>query len=259
MKRTLVLALTLIPLAGIAGKSTVTPLKAMVHATVVDEQNTVQYFNDASYCSTTEVDTAALAPDGAARVTTTAYDFFNWNPYPNVSAGQYNNHTFCGTGTCLRAEFNSGDKTLSIDTRVTGNPVRIFTVGFSEPWDLLNDQPGTQVPPWGTALSTPGLFEALASSSMTTQGVCTSMACPEAREIQAKFWFTDPGNPDVTWRLTWNHIRVLRVSSSSWYFVGSACDGSQVAGLSKLEGSRTRPRETNQGYYLVPFFISAQK
>jgi hypothetical protein len=38
-----------------------------------------------------------------------------------------------------------------------------------------------------------------------------------------------------------------------------ACDGSQVGGLSKLEGSRTRPRETNSGYYLIPLFVAAER
>lgn len=262
MKRKLLLALALLPLAALAGKpSSVVALKAQVHATVVDEQNSWAFFHDnETGCSNPpEVDVAAFAADAAAPVTTTAWNFFNWNPVANLSAGVYDNGSFCGTGTCLRAEFNSSDKTFSLDTRVTGNPLRTFTVGFGEPWDLVNDRPASHVPPWGTVLRSPGLFEALASSSLTAMGVCTTNACPEAREIQAKFWFTEPGNADVTWRLTWNHIRVLRVSTATWYFLADACDGSQVAGLSKLEGSRTRPRETNQGYYLVPFFIGVDR
>jgi hypothetical protein len=265
MKKTIQSALAIvilaIPSAAAAAKPAANfPLTAKVHSTVVDEQNTSLFLGDPYACAGgTEVDVAALAPDAAAGVTTTAWNFFNWSPFPDVPAGVYDNRTFCGTGTCLRAEFNSSDKTFSLDTRVTGNPQRTFSVAFNEPWDLANDQPATHVPPWGPALSTAGLFEALASSSISQLAVCTNAACKEGREIQAKFWFTDPNNADVTWRLTWNHMRVLRVGPTTWYFLASACDGSQVAGLSRLEGSRTRPRETNQGYYLIPFFISADK
>ena len=265
MKKTipsaLAVAILAIPLAAVAAKpASNVPLTAKVHSTAVDEQNTAVFLNDPYACAGgTEVDVAALAPDGAATVTTDTWNFTPWTSYGPVSAGVYDNKSFCGTGTCLRAEFNSSDKTFSLDTRVTGNPVRKFNVAFDEPWDLANDLPATHQPPWGQALSTAGLFEALASSSISQLAVCSSAACMEGREIQAKFWFTDPNNSAVTWRLTWNHMRVLRVGPTTWYFVASACDGSQVAGLSKLEGSRTRPRETNQGYYLIPFFISADR
>ena len=264
MKKTiqsaLAAAILAVPFAASAGKPAATfPLTAKVHATAVDEQNTAVFLGDPEACTGgAEVDVAGFAPDGAAVVATNTWNFTPWTLYGPVLAGVYDNRTFCGTGTCLRAEFNSSDKTFSLDTRVTGGPLRTFNIAFDEPWDLANNVPGTRFAPWA-ALQTAGLFEALASSSLSQMPVCTTAACTEGREIQAKFWFTDPVNADVTWRLTWNHMRVLRVGPTTWYFVGSACDGSQVAGLSKLEGSRTRPRETNQCYYLIPFFISADK
>ena len=260
LQSALAVAILAVPLAAAAAKpAPAVSLTAKVHSTVVDQHNTAVFGGDPEACAGgTEIDVAALAPDTADPVSTLTWNFTPFSAYGPVPAGEYENKTFCGTGMCLRAEFNSSDKTFSLDTRVTGNPVRKFNVAFDEPWDLFNDVPGIRLAPWA-ALQTAGLFEALATSSISQMQVCTTAACPQAREIQAKFWFTDPDNADVTWRLTWNHMRVLRVGPTTWYFVGSACDGSQVAGLSKLEGSRTRPRETNKGYYLVPFFISADR
>jgi hypothetical protein len=63
----------------------------------------------------------------------------------------------------------------------------------------------------------------------------------------------------VTWRIDWAHVRVLRLSSTTWYIIADACDGSQVAGLSKLSGSRTLPKAVLNGYYKIPFFVSANQ
>jgi hypothetical protein len=85
--------------------------------------------------------------------------------------------------------------------------------------------------------------------------VCSSKACPEARQINTKLWFNDASG--AQWRVDWAAIRVLRISTRTWYFVADACGGSQLAGLSKLEGTRTKPRDVLNGYFLIPMFFSA--
>ena len=250
----------LLPFAALAGKPTASStfaLKATVYSTVIDEQDTVGYFHDGGVTGCPDaplVDAAGITADAAAATTASAWNFFNWNAVADP-AGTYDNGSYCAsTGSCLRAEFNSSDKTFTLDTRTTANPLRKFTLDFTDPYD-----PNPNAPSFGPSRTTAGLFEVLGSASMTGMAVCSTHACPEAREIPAKFWFSDPVASDTTWRVDWTHIRVLRVSPSTWYFIADACDGSQVAGLSKLVGSRTRPRETNQGYYLIPIFIGAEK
>jgi len=265
MKKTIPLALAAVlvaaPLIASAAKPSVVPLKARVFFTMVDEQNTADYFHDGGITgcpSPPEVDSPGLIPDTGAAVLASAWDIPGWTSVTGLTAGAYDNGTFCASSTaCLRAEFNSGDKTLSIDTRTTAGPVRRFTLDFGDGWDLANDVPSDFVPSVGQAVTTPGLFEVLGTAALTQMGVCSSRACLEAREYPAKFWFVDGAG--ITWRVDWRHMRVLRVSADTWYLVADSCDGSQVAGLSKLEGSRTRPRETNQGYYLAPFFISVKR
>lgn len=247
------------PLTAAAGKPTVTPLKAKVFGTVIDEQDTVGYFRDGGITGCPdppEVDVAGLLPD-TPTVLSSAWTQPGWSPWSNVTSGNYDNGTNClpGSSACLRADLTSSDKTLSIDTRTTTGP-RKFTLDLSDAWDLVNDRPMVNIPSIGQTVVTPALFEVLGTSSLTGMGVCSTAACLEAREYPAKFWFDVGG---VTWRVDWRHMRVLRVATNTWYFIADACDGSQVAGLSKLEGSRTKPRETNQGYFLVPFFISVQK
>ena len=253
-------ALALAPLPALAAKPaapSAVALKATVFTTVVDEQDTVGFFHDGGVTGCPDaplVDAAGITADAAAATTASAWNFFNWDAVADP-AGIYDNGSYCAsTGSCLRAEFNSSDKTFTLDTRTTANPLRKFTLDFSDPYD-----PDPNVPSFGPSLTTTGLFEVLGSASMTGMAVCSTRACPEAREIPAKFWFNDPVTSGVQWRVDWSHIRVLRVSPSTWYFIGDACDGSQVGGLSKLEGSRTRPRETNRGYYLIPLFIAAER
>ena len=268
MKKTIQAALEAIVLAAPivveAGKppSTV-PLKARVFATVVDEQDTVTYFHDGGitgcpdYSADPSTLLSALMPDSVAQVIP-EWNFTGWTSTPGITAGVYDNGSYCASSSaCLRAEFNSGDKTLSLDTRTTAGPLRKFTLDLSDAWDLVNDRPIVNIPAVGQSVVTPGLFEVLASSALTSMGICSSRACLEAREYPAKFWFLD--NAGATWRVDWTHMRVLRVATNKWYFMASDCDGSQVAGLSKLEGSRTRPREVNQGYFLMPFFISVER
>jgi len=251
-------------LPAMAGRTTTSPpaLKAHVFSMVQDEQNSAAYFNDGGItgCDSPPFqDAANLRPD-AVTETWSAWPAIQWNPW-SATAGKYDDGSYCAsTGSCLRAQFTSSDKTFTLDTRTTANPLRRFGVDFSEGWDLANDVPlPNQVPSFGPSLMTAALFEVLGSASLSQMGICSSQACPEAREYPAKLWFNDPAATDTTWRIDWTHMRVLRISTSTWYFIADACDGSQVAGLSKLVGARTKPRETNQGYYLVPFFITADK
>jgi hypothetical protein len=111
------------------------------------------------------------------------------------------------------------------------------------------------VPRIGSSYTTPGLFQISGLKSLTSMEVCSSTDCPEWRAIKATFWFNEAENPDVDWRVDWAFVRVLRVSTNSWYIIADACGGSQLAGLSELTGNRTKPREVNSGYFLMPLFI----
>ena len=252
------------PFAVQAGKpSAVVPLDARVYGETVDQQNTIDFFHDGgvtgcpSWATEPSSLYSALIPDAVSEVIP-AWNVPGWPATSGITAGIYDHGDNCSSASaCLRAEFNSSSKTLSIDTRTTANPVRRFTLDLSDGYDLAKEMPIPGNAPVGQSVTTTGLFEVLGSSALTGMGVCTSRACTEAREYPAKFWWVDGAG--VTWRLDWRHMRVLRVATNTWYFLANDCDGSQVAGLSKLEGSRTRPRETNQGYFLVPFFISVTR
>jgi hypothetical protein len=224
------------------------PLVANVFSSIHDEQTNVGCpyppFIQAS---------AGLRPD-AEPGASFAWDFFlsPWDPANDLASGLYENGTFpVSPGSWLRVELNTNNKNFLIDTRTTAKPLRKFTLDFSQPVS-----PVENVPPFGVTLATPGLFEALGSFSLTSMAVCTTKDCPEARTIRTKFWFVDPSDASVEWRVDWEFIRVLRVSTGAWYFIADACDGSQVAGLSKLIGNRTQPRDVNNGTFLIPLFIS---
>ncbi len=241
----------LVPLSSLAARpgSGGIPMVASVFASIHDEQTNVGCPNPPY----TEA-TSGFRPD-AIPGATFAWDFGVgglWPPANGLVSGLYENGTYpASSGSWLRSEFNTSNKNFLIDTRTTAKPLRTFTVDFTDPLE-----PAVNVPPFGSTLSTAGLFEALGSFSLTSMGVCSSTSCPEARNIRAKFWFTDPAAADVEWRVDWQFIRVLRVSSATWYFIADACDGSQVAGLSQLIGNRTKPREVNSGTFLVPLFIT---
>lgn len=100
-----------------------------------------------------------------------------------------------------------------------------------------------------------GLLEVFLDFPYTSLAVCSSSVCTEATTAYAKFWFLD--NAGVQWRMDWATVRVLRMSSNTWYIMADECDGTEVAGLSKLSGTRTQPKTVFNGYYLTPFFITA--
>jgi len=253
--------LSVLPLAAVAakpgsGSTSSVPLRAHIHALVLDQQDTTGYYNAGrDFCSglVLPTDDAGLEPDTAPGPTTAWTSGFPWDPMAGLVSATYDNGAQCVTaGACLRAEFNTSDKNLTLDTRTT-LPLRTMTVDLSDPY---NNSIPLALP---TRLTTPGLFQLLGTSAFTSMGVCSSRACPEATRVQAKFWFDDPVAADVQWRVTWTSVRVLRVAASTWHVVADACDGTIIGGLSKLTGNRTKPRESNQGQYLVPFFMVLDK
>ena len=262
--------LAAMPLGALAGKpggsTSATALKAYVYSTFVDEHDTIAFNGgDTSMCNGTDlhdVETARFGPDGGAAYTG-AWNVPGWDEMSNPSV-LYEDGKDCGAA-CLRAQFISSDKVLTIDTNKTP---RTLSLDFGYPFDpSMNPwvEPDPSMPAEGSplgprVLNVAGLFEVLgAPGSLKDMKVCTTRACPEAtQQTYARYWFADPANPDVSWRLNWNFTRVLRVSPDVWYFIDGACDGSRSAGLSKLSGNRTRPRETNMGWYLMPLFIAVQ-
>ena len=253
-------ALMAVPLAATAGPTSSKPVKAYIYSSIYDEHDTNAYFHNPQICPFLPlIDDANVLPDSTVGGLTTAWDQF-LSPWASVSlaAGLYDDHTNCSTASsCLRAEISTNDKVFSLDTRAT-LPARKLTFEFTDPWNNTTNLPGNQQPPFGITISTVGLFQVSGLDPLTSMGICSSRACPEAKQIATKFWFNDPSSADVMWRVDWRGIRVLRMSQKQWYFIADACGGSQLAGLSKLEGNRTRPRETLNGYYLIPLFFAAE-
>lgn len=249
------LILASLPVCVLAGKPAPAPsslpLTMSLYTTFVDEQDTNLYFNNPNICPYFDQVTwdSNLLPD-ALNGPTNEWDFFNWNVKSGFQSGIYDNGTNCAGSSCLRAEFSTSYKVFSLDTRTT-TPLRKLTIDFGDP------QPGTSISSLGALVTTPVLFQVSGTDAFTSMGVCSSHACPEARQIATKLWFDDPSAADTQWRVDWAAIRVLRVSSNTWYFIADGCGGSQVAGLSKLVGTRTKPRETLNGYFRIPLFFSA--
>ena len=188
----------------------------------------------------------------------TAYDMgLPWTLATGFATSSYTNGANCGTN-CLKVVFGSKNTVLTVDTRGASGP-RTIQVNFTQPCGTAQGCPGPagSATVFGGSVKTPGLLEVFLDFSYTSMAVCTSTGCPEAQPAFAKFWFTDPTDASVTWRIDWPQLRVLRMSTNTWYVLADACDGSQVAGLSKLSGSRTQPKAVLNGYYLIPFFVSA--
>jgi hypothetical protein len=243
--------------ASVAGKPTASssvPLRASVFTTFYDEQDTNAYFNNPQTCPYygQAAEEANLLPD-ALTGPTTQWDYFNWTPKSELQSATYEDKTYCAGASCLRAEFSTNDKVFSLDTR-SASPARKLSVDFTQPYGTISD-----VSFAGSVVTTPVLFQVSGVDPITTMAVCSSTACPEARQINTKLWFNDPTASDVMWRVDWPAIRVLRVAENKWYFIAGQCGGSHLAGLSKLVGNRTKPRETLNGHFLVPLFIAAER
>jgi hypothetical protein len=247
-----------------ARKASITPLTVNLYDLVVDEHNTTAFYNNGTpFCAGTSpifTQPASLFGDSVVPGPSAVYGFGSpWIPYP-ASSTAYVHNTFCGKGSnapCISAQFNSDNKILTLDTRGTVGPraVRLdFTHPCSEPGC---PQPAGSPTVFGGSLTTPGLVNVSFNVPFTQMAVCTSEACPEAEPAFAKLWFTDLADSSVTWRVDWAYLRVLRISANTWYIVADACDGTQIAGFSKLTGSRTRPKSVFNGYYVIPFFFVA--
>jgi hypothetical protein len=239
---------------GILAKGTtstsVVPLTATMYDALNDEQTGLG-------CTITPApsQTTRFISDSMADTTASAWDVFPgpWTAVSGIGAGIYDNGTFGNPSSFLRVEFNTSDKNFSIDTRnTTSTPKRMFTLDFTKPYS-----PASNVPPFGTALSVPALFQVQGLSAITGMSVCTSTDCPESRVLAGHLWWDDPTDSSVQWRVDWGGVRVLRITQQTWYFIASGCGGTQVAGLSELIGNRTQPRVVNKGYYLMPLFIKA--
>lgn len=240
-----------------AGSST--PLRLDLFDAVVDEHDTNAFYGRSGFCAGSEVplQDSAFAGDGQSAGAASAWNAGGlWTEATGLSSTAYVNNSNCGT-SCLRAEFRPGNK-LVFDTRGTTGP-RAMSLSLAQPCGPSEGCPGPAGDPTalGGAVTTPALLNVFLDSSFTSMAVCTSRGCPEGQPAFAKLWFDDPAASDVTWRVDWANLRVLRVSSSTWYLVGDVCDGTQVAGLSKLTGRRSRPKTVFNGYYKIPFFMGA--
>jgi hypothetical protein len=235
-----------------------TPVTMNIFFQIVDEQNTNAFYNTNGACSgsSSAIDTPYFTGD-VANGPTSAYNFVPpWTFSSNLSSSQYVNGTDCATGSniCLGVNFNHNNTVLSLDTRNTLGP-RTVDLNFSAPC-LSCGLPGT-TPSFGSSLRTPMLVSIFLNSPYTSMSVCSSKACPEAEVGFAKLWFDDPSDSLVTWRVDWGYMRVLRMSSNTWYAIADGCDGSRVALLYRLHNDKHRTSTSFQGYYLMPFFVSA--
>jgi len=166
------------------------------------------------------------------------------------------------TGTCMSVQLNKNLSTLSVDSRgsidpTTGRPRYIVMTFTPCPVGACPNGPGPVNPFGSLTTNMPGLLSIFLATPFTNMAVCSSSACPEAESGTARFWFDDPNHTaNLQWRIDWPFMRVLRVSSNTWYAVASGCDGSQVATLYRLANNHKSTTISRQGSYLMPFFIS---
>ena len=266
--------LVAMPLGVNAQKKTAASLTANIYDPVFDEQDTTAYYHNGNrFCSGTvfPTDPAEFTGDLAKFGPSGTYGFgAPWTPYSSgFTSTTYVHNADPGPSGSLRVQFDTNGKLLTLDTRgtalngVRGNPPRKLTVDFWTPCtsECGSGKPGGSTNPFGngsSVLSEPMLLNVRLDFPYTSMGVCSSRDCLEAQPAFAKLWFADPTNSSVTWRVDWTYLRVLRMSQDTWYILADSCDGGQIAGLSKLEGSRTRPKTVFNGYYLIPFFIEAK-
>jgi hypothetical protein len=230
-------------------------LKATVYSSVIDEQDTVGYFHDGGVTGCPDaplIDAAGISHDGLPgrrRV----LEFLHWNPVADPGA--------CTTTAPMRVDRQLPSRGVHLerqdfDARYAhrGQPAAQFHADFTDPYN-----PDPNVPSFGSSLTTAGLFEVLGSASMTGMAVCSTRACPEAREIPAKFWFNDPVASDTIGASTGCTFACCACHRRRGTSSPTRATALRSAGLSKLVGSRTRPRESNQGLYLIPIFIAAEK
>lgn len=239
-------------------------LTVNIYFQVFDEQNTDGYYGATGYCTGNNplVGTSYFQGD-LANGPTTAYNFPPiWTLSSNIissglSSSQYVNGADCvyTGGNCVTANFDKSLSVLNVDTRHSLGPRKVdlnFAVPYSE-GGLKAGDPTI----FGGSLLTPAMVSIFLNSPYTKMSVCSSTACPEAEPAFARLWFTDPNNVQLTWRVDWSYMRVLRLSSNTWYVLADSCDGGQIASLYKLQNQRNKVTTSLQGYYLIPFFLTA--
>ena len=225
---------------------------------VVDEQNLNAYYNTTGSCSGSSsiIDNPYFTGDSANGLTS-AYGFgAPWTLSENLSSSSYvdGEDRNLSTGVSLGVKFNHNATVLSLDTRGTLGP-RKLDVNFAAPCYSCS-LPGNLGVFSGSA-NVPALISVFLDNPFPSMAVCGSLACPEAQSGFAKLWFDDPnGDRLLTWRVDWPFVRVLRMSSNTWYVLADGCDGAQVAMLYRLHNDRHRQSVSLQGYYLIPFFLS---
>ncbi len=230
-----------------------------LYDSVVDEHNTTGFYKKGiPYCSGSSVPLgpAAFSGGGVVAGPTEAYDFASsWTTATGLSSTLYSDNADCGP-SCVRAQLSTDFKVLSLDTRGT-SPVRALKLDFTLPCTEPGCPPAGSPTVFGGHLTTPGLLNVTLTSPFISMAVCSSATCPEAQPTSATFGFTDPSDSSVTWRVDWKYLRVLRMSATTWYVVADACDGTRIAGLSRLQAGRTQPEETFIGSYKIPLFLAA--
>jgi hypothetical protein len=250
------------PAGGGGGDTTSTAATMNVYFQVVDEQNVDAFYDtNSGYCTGNPpaIDSAYFKGDGVVSGPTSAYGFGSlWDSYSDLSSS-YVNGANCNTssGVCLGVKFDNNSTVLSLDTRGTLGP-RKLDVNFSASCTTCS-LPG-KVPPFGVSPLTPALISVFMDTPFPSMAVCSSRTCPEAQPAFVKLWFDDPGgDPLLTWRVDWPYVRVLRMSSNTWYVVANGCDGTWVAWLYRLHNDKHRQSVSLQGQYLIPFFLSGVK
>ena len=247
------------PGGGGGGTTTSNAATMNVYFQVVDEQNLNAYYNTTGSCpgSSFSIDSAYFAGDGLVSGPTSAYGFAApWTLSSSLSSSSYVNGADCNTssGVCLGVKFDHNATVLSLDTRGTLGP-RKLDVNFTNP--CLDCTPAGSGSVFGGSARIPALISVFLDNPFPSMAVCSSLACPEAQSGFAKLWFDDPnGDPLLTWRVDWPFVRVLRMSSTTWYVLSDGCDGSRVAMLYRLHNDKHRQSVSLQGYYLIPFFLS---
>jgi hypothetical protein len=270
-----VIALILIVPAGLtAGNSTTRPMTQDLFNQVVDEQTGI----GCPYPPL--IANAGLVGDGStnnldkAIGPSTAWGFGPWPAMPileepllsnPLKSSQYVDGLDCSNlgGGCLSVQLSKNLSVLSNNNSInsldssTGKP-RFFTLNFvscDSGGSCLSGNPNYF---GSTTVKTTGEFGISLSVAWTSMAVCSTTACPEAKTAVARFWFNDPlGDPNLQYELVWNHVRVLRVSSTQWYTLADSCDGSRIATLYRQANNKKSPSQSNQGQYLIPFFSGA--
>lgn len=264
-----VLLLVARPLGVYAGnsKTSSTSLNVYIFNEVVDEQDTNDFYGkptqSTQFCPgvpSIYTQLPKLLGDQAVLNTLNIYNFplstaLPWSSTTDT-ATLYSDGADAGSNP-VAATLNAGGKIVSLATTGTllnGSP-RKLKVDFSKACNGCGNDGDPSIFP--EPVTKPMLLNLALTSSYTAMAVCSTVICTEAHNGYARLWFDDATDPNVTWRVNWAHVRMLRMSLDTWYIIADRCDGTDIAGLSKLTGNRQNPREVFNGYFLIPFFIQA--